>query len=128
MSYKLLSNFLHQKGYTRNKDYPRVFIRRSQDGFCIISVYVDDLNIIGTPRDIEETYSPVMAGITFRYLISMAVNLDLTMKFLDVVNAYLYGNLDLDFYMMVSEGIPIPNQESKSVSIHCSSSEDIVRT
>ena len=69
-----------------------------------------------------------MVGITFRYLISMAVNLDLTMKLLDVVNAYLYGNLDLDFYMMVPKGISIPNQESKSGSIQCSSLEVIVRT
>ena len=39
--------------------------------------------------DFEETYSPVMDGITFRYLISMAVNLDLKMKLMDVVTAYL---------------------------------------
>jgi hypothetical protein len=78
--------------------------------------------------DIEETYSLVMDDITFRYLISVAVNLDLTMKLMDVVTAYLYGNLDSEIYMKVPEGIPIPNQESKSVSIHCSSSEDIVRT
>ena len=61
--------------------------------------------------DFEETYSPVMDGITFRYLISMAVNLDLTMKLMDVVTAYLYGNLDSDIYMKVPEGIPIPNQD-----------------
>ena len=30
--------------------------------------------------DYEETYSPVMGGITFRYLISLAVNLNLKMK------------------------------------------------
>jgi hypothetical protein len=61
--------------------------------------------------DYEETYSPVMDGITFRYLISMAVNLDLTMKLMDVVTAYLYGNLDTDIYMKVPDGIPIPNQD-----------------
>ena len=61
MWYNRLSDFLHQKGYTRNKDYPCVFIRRSQDGFYIISVYVDELNIIGTPRDIEEASSYLMS-------------------------------------------------------------------
>jgi hypothetical protein len=30
-----------------------VFIRRSATGFCIISVYVDDLNIIGHTKDIN---------------------------------------------------------------------------
>jgi hypothetical protein len=29
--------------------------QESSTGFCIISVYVDDLNIIGTQRDIDET-------------------------------------------------------------------------
>ena len=60
--------------------------------------------------DFEKTYSPVMDGITFRYLISMAVNLDLNMKLMDVVTAYLYGNLDSDIYMKVPEGIPVPNK------------------
>ena len=55
-----------------------------------------------TGVDIEETYSPVMDGITFRYLISMAVNFDLKMKLMDVLTAYLYGNLDSNIYMKVS--------------------------
>jgi hypothetical protein len=54
MWFKRLSNFLLQRGYTNNDDCPCVFIKKSSDGFCIISVYVDDLNIIGTTRDIEE--------------------------------------------------------------------------
>jgi hypothetical protein len=31
-----------------------VFIRKSSTDFCIISVYVDDLNIIGYVNDIDE--------------------------------------------------------------------------
>jgi hypothetical protein len=31
-----------------------VFIRTSTTGFCIISVYVNDLNIIGHKKDIDE--------------------------------------------------------------------------
>ena len=49
-----MSNFLLKRGYTNNDDCPCVFIKKSTDGFCIISVYVDDLNIIGTTRDIEK--------------------------------------------------------------------------
>ena len=49
-----MSNFLLKRGYTNNDDCPCVFIKKSTDRFCIISVYVDDLNIIGTTRDIEE--------------------------------------------------------------------------
>jgi hypothetical protein len=44
--------------------------------------------------DFDETYSPVMDGITFRYLISMAASMNLQMKLMDVVTAYLYGSLD----------------------------------
>jgi hypothetical protein len=54
MWFNRLSNFLLKRGYTNNDDCPCVFIKKSNDGFCIISVYVDDLNIIGTTRDIEE--------------------------------------------------------------------------
>ena len=54
MWFNRLSNFLLRRGYTNNDDCPCVFIKKSTDGFCIISVYVDDLNIIGTTRDIEE--------------------------------------------------------------------------
>ena len=68
--------------------------------------------------DFEETYSPVMDGITFSYLISMAVNLDLTMKLMDVVTAYLYGNLDSNIYMKVPEGISVPNQDRANRSLY----------
>lgn len=32
-------------------------LKKSENGYCIISVYVDDLNIIGTKQDIEEARS-----------------------------------------------------------------------
>ena len=48
--------------------------------------------------DFEETYSPVMDGITFRYLISLAVSENLDMRLMDVVTAYLYGDLDTEIY------------------------------
>jgi hypothetical protein len=34
-----------------------VFIRKSSTGFHIILVYVDDLNIIGHAKDIDETHN-----------------------------------------------------------------------
>ena len=59
-----------------------------------------------------------MDGITFRYLILVPVNLDLTMKLVAVVTAYLYGNLDSDIYMKVLEGIHIPNQDRANRSLY----------
>jgi hypothetical protein len=54
MWYNLLKEFLLNKGYLNSDDCPCVFIRKSSTGFCIISVYVDDLNIIGYVKDIDE--------------------------------------------------------------------------
>ena len=42
--------------------------------------------------DYEETYSPVMDVITFRYLIGLVVSEKLNMQLMDVVIAYLYGD------------------------------------
>ena len=43
-----------QKGYSNSDDCPCVFIKRSSSGFCIISMYVDDINIIGNTQNIDE--------------------------------------------------------------------------
>jgi hypothetical protein len=51
--------------------------------------------------DFDETYSPVMSGITFRYLISLAAEKGLSMHLMDVVIAYLYGSLDSDIYIYI---------------------------
>jgi hypothetical protein len=59
--------------------------------------------------DFNETYSPVMNGITFRYLISLATQKRLSLQLMDVVTVYLYGSLDLDIYMKVPDGISVPN-------------------
>ena len=48
MWYNRLSGYLLKEGYQNNPICPCVFIKKSQSEFVIISVYVDDLNIIGT--------------------------------------------------------------------------------
>jgi hypothetical protein len=52
--YNRLKKFLLNKGYLNSDDCPCVFIRKSNTSFCIISVYADDLNIIGHIKDIDE--------------------------------------------------------------------------
>jgi hypothetical protein len=54
MWYNRLKEFLLNKGYSNSDDCPCVFIRKSTTGFCLILVYVDDLNIIGHTKDIDE--------------------------------------------------------------------------
>jgi hypothetical protein len=54
MWYNRLKEFLLYKGYSNNDDCPYVFIRKSSTRFYIISVYIYDLNIIGTELDINK--------------------------------------------------------------------------
>jgi hypothetical protein len=51
----------------------------------------------------------VMNGISFRYLISLAIQNHLYLQLMDVVTAYLYGSLYLDIYMKVLDGNSVPN-------------------
>ncbi|KAG7549820.1 Reverse transcriptase RNA-dependent DNA polymerase [Arabidopsis thaliana x Arabidopsis arenosa] len=68
--------------------------------------------------DYEETYSPVMDAITFRFLMSLAASKNLEMYLMDVVTAYLYGSLDNDIYMKIPEGLKMPEAlRSKSKEI-----------
>ena len=57
--------------------------------------------------DYEETYSPVMDAITFRFLISLAVSEELDMRLMDVITAYLYGSIDSDIHMKIPEGFKL---------------------
>ena len=49
MWYNLLSEYLIKEGYKNDPLCPCVFIKKSKSGFAIVAVYVDDINIIGTP-------------------------------------------------------------------------------
>ena len=69
--------------------------------------------------DYEETYSPVIDAITFRYLISLAVSEGLDMRLMDVVTTYLYGSLDANEYMKIHEGFTLPEaMNSKQRSMY----------
>jgi hypothetical protein len=57
MWYNQLKELLLNKGYSNNDDCPCVFIKKSTTEFCIISVYVDDLNIIDHTKDIDEAHN-----------------------------------------------------------------------
>ena len=54
MWYNRLSEFLIKLGFTNNEICPCIFIRARDTGFVIIAVYVDDLNLIGSPKEITD--------------------------------------------------------------------------
>ena len=69
--------------------------------------------------DYEETYSPVMDAIAFRYLIGLAVHEDLEIHLMVVITAYFYGLLDNEIYMKVPKGLKMPEAcSSKSREMH----------
>ena len=53
-----------------------------------------------------------MNVIIFFYLISLVVFEKLNMYFMDVVTAYLYGDLDMKIYMKVLEGLKLTDSNS----------------
>ena len=53
--------------------------------------------------DYEETYSPMVDAITFRFLICLTISEELHMCLMDVVTTYLYGSRDSDIFMKISE-------------------------
>ncbi|CAN1250021.1 Copia protein [Linum perenne] len=54
MWYNRLREYLIKEGYTNDPICPCVFLKRSGIEFVIISVYVDDINIIGTPKELAK--------------------------------------------------------------------------
>ena len=55
MWYNRLNKNLLKEGYANNPICPCIFIKKSEIGFAIIVVYVDDLNLIGTPGELTIT-------------------------------------------------------------------------
>lgn len=55
MWYNRLSEYLIKEGYINDPICPCVFIKKSSSGFAIVAVYVDDMNLVGTPEELQET-------------------------------------------------------------------------
>ena len=97
--------------------YKWVFVRKINE-INEITRYKARLVVHGflqKPRiDYEKTYYTVMDTTTFRYLISLAVSQNLEMRLMDVVTAYLYGDLDTQIYMKIPEGFSLPEAKPRS--------------
>ena len=87
-------------------DYRRVFVRKRNEKNEVVRYKVRLVAQGFSQRpdiDYEETYSPVVDAITFRFLINLTITEGLYMHLMDVVTTYLYGSLDSDIYMKVPE-------------------------
>ena len=68
MWYNGLSEYLLKEGYVNNPIWPCVFIKKLKIGLTIIAVYVDDLNLIGTPKELTKTSNHLKKGFEIKDL------------------------------------------------------------
>ena len=47
---------------------PCIFIKKSEIGFVIISVYVDDISLVGTPEELTRTTKYLKKEFEIKYL------------------------------------------------------------
>ena len=55
MWYSRLSEYLLKEGFKNDPICPCVFVKKSESGFAIVVVYVDDLNLMGAPEELTKT-------------------------------------------------------------------------
>ena len=55
MWYNRLSEYLLKEGYVNNSICPCILIKKLETGFANIAVHVDDLNLVGTPKELTRT-------------------------------------------------------------------------
>ncbi|KAL2633171.1 hypothetical protein R1flu_004650 [Riccia fluitans] len=105
-----------------------VFVRK-QNRKGIVTRYKDCLMAQGFMQrpdvDYINTNSPVMDLITYKYLITIAIQHHLHMQLMEVVIAYLYGTIAEDIYMRAPEELEV--QEAKKVLSMEFEMKDLVR-
>ena len=57
-----------------------------------------------------DTYTPVINIITVRMLLAIVASMNLELDQMDVVTAFLYGDLHEDIFMKVPEGLRDPKR------------------
>jgi hypothetical protein len=68
--------------------------------------------------DYDETFSPVMRLESLRILFAVATLRGLLIHQMDVMSAYLVGELDGEVYLSIPEGINVENKENKALRLN----------
>ncbi|KAL0551256.1 hypothetical protein IC582_010342 [Cucumis melo] len=112
MRYNRLSEYLLKEGYQNNQICPCVFIKKSQSGFTIIAVYVDDLNIIETSEELSKAIEHLKKEFEMKDLGKTKFCLDLQIEHLAdgiFIHQLTYTeNILKRFYMDKAHPLNIP--------------------
>ncbi|KAM2449650.1 hypothetical protein PS1_019734 [Malus domestica] len=80
MWYNRLSEYLIKEGYINNVICPCVFIKKSNSGFAIMAVYVDDMNLVGTLEELNKTAEYLKSEFEMKNLRKTKFCLDLQIE------------------------------------------------
>ena len=69
MWYNRMSEYLIKDEYINNPICPCVFIKKSELGFDILAIYVDDINLFGTPEELTKATTNLKDGFEMKDLI-----------------------------------------------------------
>ena len=82
MWYDRLSEYPLKEGFENNPICPCVFIKKSEFGFAIVTVYVNDLNLVGTPEELTKTADYLKNEFEMKDLSKIKFCLDLQIEHL----------------------------------------------
>ena len=78
--YNRFSEYLIKDGYINNPICPCVFIKKSELGFSILAVYVDDINLFGTSEELTKAPTYLKDELEMKHLGKTKYCLDLQIE------------------------------------------------
>ena len=82
MWYNRLSEYLIKQGYINDVICPCIFIKKTTLEFVILAVYVDDINLIGTPEEVQKAIEYLKKEFEMKDLGKIKICLGLQIEYL----------------------------------------------
>ena len=112
MWYNRLSEYLLEECYQNNPICPCVFIKKSQLGFAIIAVYIDDLNIMGTPKELSKSIEYLKKEFEMKGLGKIKFFLGLANRAFSRLNFYSSIDIYIKDFKKILHGQSTPIEHS----------------
>jgi len=76
MWYSHLHSFLLHHNFQHDQSFPCIFILKESSGFAIVAIYVDDINLVGTPTTCKKVVSLLTNRFEMKLLGKLPIPLD----------------------------------------------------